>query len=165
MPNAIIVVQRHYKSLKKYPLTMGRFHTAAGSDQIGSAYRRKILVHGARAVVLRSKRDRIVIGDWMTALDARAPRNVLIAATANKLARTTWGVLSSGQDNCAAEDQVLWQPAITASAVTPTSAYSRPRISGPRTEPEFGLRDLTFPITDRATASTSAVTVMLNACK
>src|ERR1039458_7690348 len=34
----------------------------------------------------------------VTALEARAPRNVLIVATANKLARIAWAVLSSGQD-------------------------------------------------------------------
>jgi hypothetical protein len=61
-------------------------------------YLRKILIHGARAVVLRSKRDRIAMGAWMTSLETRAPRNVLIVATAHKLARIAWAVLSSGQD-------------------------------------------------------------------
>jgi transposase len=70
----------------------------------GNGYLRKILIHGARAVVLRSKRDRIAIGEWMTALEARAPRNVLIVATANKLARIAWAVLSSGQDYRAVQD-------------------------------------------------------------
>jgi transposase len=52
----------------------------------------------ARAVVLRSKRDRIAMGAWMTSLETRAPRNVLIVATAHKLARIAWAVLSTGQD-------------------------------------------------------------------
>ncbi len=69
-----------------------------GISKRGNNYLRKILIHGARAVVLRSKRERIAIGDWMTALEARASRNVLIVATANKLARIAWAVLSSGQD-------------------------------------------------------------------
>jgi len=69
-----------------------------GISKRGNNYLRKILIHGARAVMLRSKRDRIAIGAWMTALEARAPRNVLIVATANKLARIAWAVLSSGQD-------------------------------------------------------------------
>jgi transposase len=73
-----------------------------GISKRGNNYLRKILIHGARAVVLRSKRDRIAIGDWMTALEARAPRNVLIVATANKLARIAWAVLSTGQDYRAA---------------------------------------------------------------
>ena len=32
----------------------------------------------------------------MDALEARAPRNVLVVAVANKLARIAWAVLSSG---------------------------------------------------------------------
>jgi transposase len=77
-----------------------------GISKRGNGYLRKILIHGARAVVLRSKRDRIAIGGWMTALEARAPRNVLIVATANKLARIAWAVLSSGQDYRAVQDPV-----------------------------------------------------------
>ena len=48
-----------------------------GISKRGNCYLRKILVHGARAVVLRSKRDRIAMGAWLTALEMRAPRNVL----------------------------------------------------------------------------------------
>ena len=69
-----------------------------GISKRGNSYLRKILIHGARAVVLRSKRDRIAMGAWMTSLEARAPRNVLIVATAHKLARIAWAVLASGQD-------------------------------------------------------------------
>jgi transposase len=69
-----------------------------GISKRGNSYLRKILIHGARAVVLRSKRDRIAMGAWMTSLEARAPRNVLIVATAHKLARIAWAVLSTGQD-------------------------------------------------------------------
>ena len=57
-----------------------------------------VLIHGARAVVLRSKRDRIAMGSWVTALEMRAPRNVLIVAMANKLSRIAWAVLATGQD-------------------------------------------------------------------
>src|SRR5271170_6125097 len=69
-----------------------------GISKRGNCYLRKILVHGARAVVLRSKRDRIAMGAWLTALEMRAPRNVLIIAMANKLARIAWAVLATGQD-------------------------------------------------------------------
>ena len=47
---------------------------------------------------MRIKRDRYSIGAWMNALEARAPRNVLVVAMANKLARIAWAVLSSGED-------------------------------------------------------------------
>lgn len=70
----------------------------SGISKRGNRYLRKILIHGARAVVLRCKRDRLAMGSWMTALEARAPRNVLIVAAANKLARIAWAVLSTGQE-------------------------------------------------------------------
>ena len=81
-----------------------RQHSTGGKARLygitkrGNRYLRMILVHGARAVVLRSKRERIPMGSWLTSLEARAPRNVLIIAMANKLARIAWAVLSTGQD-------------------------------------------------------------------
>jgi transposase len=69
-----------------------------GISKRGNVYLRKILIHGARAAVLRIKRDRSSIGAWMDALDARAPKNVVVVATANKLARIAWAVLSSGEN-------------------------------------------------------------------
>src|ERR1035437_9620324 len=77
-----------------------------GISKRGNRYLRKILIHGARAVVLRCKRERIAMGTWMTALEARAPRNVLIVATANKLARIAWAVLATGQDYRAVQEPV-----------------------------------------------------------
>ncbi len=69
-----------------------------GISKRGNVYLRKILIHGARAAVLRIKRDRSPIGAWLDALDARAPKNVVVVAMANKLARIAWAVLSSGED-------------------------------------------------------------------
>ena len=69
-----------------------------GISKRGNRYLRKILIHGARAAVIRLKRERAPMGSWMTALEARAPRNVLIVAMANKLARIAWAVLSTGED-------------------------------------------------------------------
>jgi hypothetical protein len=43
-----------------------------------------------------SKRPRF--GAWMTSLEARASRNVLIIAMANKLAGIAWAALSNGKD-------------------------------------------------------------------
>jgi hypothetical protein len=47
---------------------------------------------------MRLKRDRAPIGAWLDALDLRAPKNVVVVAMANKLARIAWAVLSSGED-------------------------------------------------------------------
>jgi transposase len=64
----------------------------------GNVYLRKILIHGARAAVLRIKRDRVPIGAWLDRLDARAHKNVVVVAMAHKLARIAWAVLSSGNE-------------------------------------------------------------------
>ena len=69
-----------------------------GISKRGNVYLRKVLIHGARAAVLRIKRDRAPIGAWLNALDARAPKNVVVVAMANKLARIAWAVLSSGEE-------------------------------------------------------------------
>src|SRR5258708_15491233 len=45
-----------------------------GISKRGNVYLCKILIHGARAAVLRIKRDRAPIGAWLDALDARAPK-------------------------------------------------------------------------------------------
>ena len=47
-----------------------------GISKRGNSYLRKILVHGARAVVLRSKRDRIAMGTWITALETSTTQRV-----------------------------------------------------------------------------------------
>ena len=69
-----------------------------GISKRGNVYLRKVLIHGPRAAVLRIKRDRAPIGAWLDALDARAPKNVVVVAMANKLARIAWAVLSSGEE-------------------------------------------------------------------
>ena len=69
-----------------------------GISKRGNVYLRKILIHGARAAVLRIKRDRAPIGAWLDRLDARAHKNVVVVAMANKLARIAWAVLSSGNE-------------------------------------------------------------------
>jgi transposase len=69
-----------------------------GISKRGNAYLRRILIHGARAAVLHIKRDRALIGAWLDALDARAHKNVVVVAMANKLARIAWAVLSSGNE-------------------------------------------------------------------
>jgi transposase len=44
------------------------------------------------------KRERAPFGAWLDALENRAPRNVVVTATANKLARIPWAALSSSDE-------------------------------------------------------------------
>jgi len=72
--------------------------TLLGITKRGNPYLRKLFVHGARAVLLRVKYDTGGFGRWVHRLAARAPRNKVIVAIANKLARIAWVVLSSGNE-------------------------------------------------------------------
>lgn len=69
-----------------------------GITKRGNPYVRKLFVHGARAVLLRVKYDTGGFGQWVHRLAARAPRNKVIVAIANKLARIAWVVLSTGNE-------------------------------------------------------------------
>lgn len=73
-----------------------------GISKRGDPYVRTLLMHGARAIIARSTRSA-----WVIALLARRPYNVVVAALANKLARTAWALLIKGE----AFDQVRWNPA------------------------------------------------------
>ncbi|MCP5357611.1 MAG: IS110 family transposase [Pseudomonadales bacterium] len=66
-----------------------------GISKRGDGYLRRMLIHGARAVIrhMNPKRD---ITAWLLKLSARAHRNVVIVALANKLARIAWALLSKG---------------------------------------------------------------------
>lgn len=69
-----------------------------GISKRGNIYLRRMLIHGARAVLLRVKYDTGGFGQWVHRLAQRAPRNKVVVAIANKLARMAWAVLSSGQE-------------------------------------------------------------------
>src|SRR6516225_9186829 len=69
-----------------------------GISKRGNIYLRRMLIHGARAVLFRIKHDTGGFGQWVHRLAQRAPRNKVIVAIANKLARIAWAVLSSGKD-------------------------------------------------------------------
>ena len=69
-----------------------------GISKRGNIYLRRMLIHGARAVLFRVKYDTAGFGQWVHRLSQRAPRNKVVVAIANKLARIAWAVLSSGRD-------------------------------------------------------------------
>ncbi len=65
-----------------------------GISKRGNKHLRTSLIHGARAALrpLASRQD--ALGHWLRGLLARAHRNVVVVALANKLARMAWAVLS-----------------------------------------------------------------------
>src|ERR1700746_1005384 len=69
-----------------------------GISKRGNIYLRRMLIHGARAVLFRIQYDTAGLGQWVHRLSQRAPRHKVIVASANKLARIAWAVLSSGRD-------------------------------------------------------------------
>jgi transposase len=79
-----------------------------GISKRGNIYLRRMLIHGARAVLFRIKYNTEGLGQWVQRLSQRAPRNKVIVAIANKLARIAWAVLSKGRDY---RHQPLLQPA------------------------------------------------------
>jgi len=84
------VVPRQYSTGGKQKLL--------GISKRGNRYLRRMMIHGARAVLFRAKYDTRGFGQWFQRLAQRAPRNKVIVAIANKLARMAWAVLSSGKD-------------------------------------------------------------------
>jgi transposase len=69
-----------------------------GISKRGNIYLRRMLIHGARAVLFRIKHDTGGFGQWVHRLAQRAPHNKVVVAIANKLARIAWAVLSSGRN-------------------------------------------------------------------
>jgi len=69
-----------------------------GISKRGNIYLRRMFIHGARAVLLRVKYNTGGFGQWVHQLEQRAPRNKVIVAIANKLARIAWAVLFKGVD-------------------------------------------------------------------
>lgn len=59
----------------------------------GDPYLRTLLRHGARAVIFHSKAK----SAWLQRLLARRPLNAVVAALANKMARTAWALVAHGR--------------------------------------------------------------------
>jgi len=80
-----------------------RQYSSGGKERLGriskrgDGYLRKLLVHGARTVLLWSRRKKETRSPWLEALLARRPTNVVLVAMANKTARVVWALLSRGE--------------------------------------------------------------------
>lgn len=65
-----------------------------GISKRGNRYLRTLLIHGARAALPYLAERSDALGGWLRSLLARAHRNVVVVALANKLARMAWAVLT-----------------------------------------------------------------------
>jgi transposase len=77
-------------------VTTGGKPRLMGISKRGNKYLRKLLVHGARAALPSLSASPTAIGQWLKGLMARAHKNRVVVALANKLARIAWAVLRSG---------------------------------------------------------------------
>ena len=79
---------------------MPRQHSSGGRERLGGiskggdGYLRRLLVHGARAVM----RWHGTKSPWLAGLLERRPVNVAVVALANKLARIAWAVMARDED-------------------------------------------------------------------
>jgi transposase len=75
----------------------GGKQTMLGISKRGNAYLRRLFVQGARAVLAQKANQSAGLRAWLDPLTARTHRHVTCVALANKLARTAWAVLRSGE--------------------------------------------------------------------
>jgi len=98
---AAIGEARTFKSARQFAAWVGLVprHVGTGGrvrhlglSKRGDTYLRTLLIHGARSLIARGKHS-----PWIAALLKRRPYSVVVAALANKLARTIWAVLARGK--------------------------------------------------------------------
>ena len=75
-------------------MTTGGKPRLLGISKRGNRYLRKNLIHGARAVLPFLVERETPLGRWVRGLLARAHKNIVVVALANKLARIAWAVLA-----------------------------------------------------------------------
>ena len=79
-------------------------HSTGGRDRLlgiskrGDSYLRKLLVHGARAVLRHATGKEDGLSRWLKALSARKHANVAVVALANKTARIAWALIYKNVD-------------------------------------------------------------------
>jgi transposase len=68
-----------------------------GISKRGNGYLRKLLVHGARAILQCRHKQSPGLSAWLDQLVSRAHPNVVTIALANKMARMAWALLARGE--------------------------------------------------------------------
>src|SRR5246127_2063231 len=75
----------------------GGKQTLLGISKRGNGYLRRLFIQGARAVLKYRDKQCSGLRHWLAELSSRRHYNVVGVALANKLARTAWAVLASGE--------------------------------------------------------------------
>ncbi len=68
-----------------------------GVTKNGDRYLRTLLIHGARAVMSRGLKNNPPLAHWVQPIIERQGFNKAVVALANKLARISWVVLTTGE--------------------------------------------------------------------
>jgi len=80
-----------------------RQHSTGGKTKLlgiskrGNEYLRRMLLHGARSVVMHMERRKSALSAWLIQLASRTHRNVAVVALANKMARIAWVILTRSE--------------------------------------------------------------------
>lgn len=77
-------------------ITTGGRPRLVGISKRYSTYMRVLLIHGPRSAMPDLEKMNTTLGAWLRAMLQRAKRNVVVEALANKQARITWAVQSTG---------------------------------------------------------------------
>ena len=94
---------RGYRSAREFAACLGLVprHSGTGGkvsigklSKRGDPYIRTLLMHGARSVIHHAK----LKSPWLEQMLARRPLNVVVAALANKMARTAWALVAHGRE-------------------------------------------------------------------
>lgn len=92
-----------YRNGREFAACLGLVprHTGTGGmvrigrlSKRGDPYIRTLLMHGARSVIFHANHR----NEWLERLLARRPFNVVVAALANKMARTAWALVAHDRD-------------------------------------------------------------------
>jgi transposase len=68
-----------------------------GVSKQGNPYIRKLLVVGSTSVLRHAGKRKGALAEWIAALRARKPERLVAVALANKLARTCWAIMTTGE--------------------------------------------------------------------
>ena len=95
-----------FKSGRDFAAWLGltpKQHSSGGKEKLGAItkqgnrYIRKMLVVGATSVLRVAGRRKGALADWINALRARKPERLAAVALANKLARISWALMTTGE--------------------------------------------------------------------